>query len=104
MFTLTSKMDSVCNVLRKWGLRNKKLWGINWRQFSNDLAIQGLEVDNLQRGNHYNSLVKESNEQALLLFQYWSQRMKELWVTTHVIVLRNYSFLRSKRGKKKLRF
>ncbi|XP_056688032.1 uncharacterized protein [Spinacia oleracea] len=80
MFTLSRKMDTIRKVLRKWCLGNKKLWGINWHQFTGKLALEGLEVDNLQKGNNYNTLIQQSDEQAKLCYQYWSRRMKELWV------------------------
>ncbi|XP_056685739.1 uncharacterized protein [Spinacia oleracea] len=45
-----------------------------------NLSIAGNKVSDLNTGNTYISQVADARSSANLQFQYWSQRMKEMWI------------------------
>lgn len=50
MFVIQKKLGLIHKKLRHWCLHHKKTHGINWKQLSEDLALIGQRVHNMDSG------------------------------------------------------
>ncbi|XP_056691660.1 uncharacterized protein [Spinacia oleracea] len=80
MFTLSRKLVLLRLKIRGWYLRNKKLWGVNWRELNDNLSTIGLMVKTIAQGGTYIEKVDEAYSTAAIKVKSWKQRMKERWV------------------------
>ncbi|XP_021722577.1 uncharacterized protein LOC110690060 [Chenopodium quinoa] len=80
MFTLSKNMQHVKSLIRNWCLNNKKFWGIDWKNFTKDLATEGELVQSLADASLYMTKIVTSKESNLLQLQFWRQRCKKNWI------------------------
>ncbi|XP_021745336.1 uncharacterized protein LOC110711266 [Chenopodium quinoa] len=80
MFRLMAQPKWVRKMMRKWFLDNKRLWGVNWRQVSNDLQAKGENISTVLDGAAYVGAITTILPQPTLQFHYWRQQMKDRWI------------------------
>lgn len=80
MYVLSRRLVRTRQRIRSWCLRNKKHWGVNWKELNDHLHQAGTRVDNVDAGKEYIQKAGETMDIAGLKVQFWRQRMKELWV------------------------
>ncbi|XP_056692063.1 uncharacterized protein [Spinacia oleracea] len=81
MFLLSRKLVSLRLKIKSWCLRNKKSWGVNWREMNDKLSTSGTNVGNLHQGEEYIGKVDKAFSEASIKVLFWKQRMKERWMT-----------------------
>ncbi|XP_021740118.1 uncharacterized protein LOC110706509 [Chenopodium quinoa] len=80
IFSLSKKLDFVRVQIRSWCLNNKKFWGVDWKNFSEALSVEGEAIQSVSDASAYLSNIVTSKENILLQLQFWKQRCKKDWI------------------------
>ncbi|XP_021746468.1 uncharacterized protein LOC110712326 [Chenopodium quinoa] len=80
MFILSTKLANVKILIRRWCLNNKKYWGVDWKNFSKELSVEGESIRSVPDAAQYMSNIVTSKESIFLQLQFWRQRCKKNWI------------------------
>ena len=80
MYCFTKHLSLLRQKIKRWCLDHKIVWGIDWKDITDQLTTSAVPIDNIQQGNAFMSQRQEVLNRATLAHTYWSQRSKDKFI------------------------